>query len=134
MYPANARKRFVQDGMATVPPARLLLMLYERLLRDLDDASRAIEASSVPGAHDALTHAQAIVDELRLALDPAAWAGAGELAVVYDWVSSQLVEANLRKDAALVGRCREVLAPLAEAWNGAYEQRSVAAPVGARSA
>ncbi|MPY94783.1 MAG: flagellar export chaperone FliS [Acidimicrobiia bacterium] len=134
MYPANARKRFVQDGLSTIPPARLLLMLYERLLRDLDDAAAAIGAGPISAAHEALTHAQAIVDELRLALDPAAWAGAADLAGVYDWVSARLVEANLRKDAALVASCRSVLEPLAEAWGEAYEHQCGAAPVGARSA
>ena len=134
MYSAKARKRFVQDGLSTVPPARLLLMLYERLLRDLDDAGAAIDAGSVGRAHTALTHAQAIVDELRLALDPAAWDGATSLAGVYDWVTVQLMEANVRKDAAIVARCREVLSPLAEAWSAAYSSQCGAAPVGARSA
>lgn len=135
MYPVNARKRFVQDGLSTVPPARLLLMLYERLLRDLDDAEMAIAASSVGEAHEALTHAQAIVDELRLALDPAVWPGAEALAGVYVWVSAQLVEANLRKDGEPVRRCREVLTPLSAAWAEAYDtSQRESAVAGSRSA
>jgi flagellar protein FliS len=135
MYPANARKRFVQDGLSVVPPARLLLMLYERLLRDLDDAEVAIDASSVGPAHEALTHAQAIVDELRLALDVTVWPEAEALAGVYVWVSAQLVEANLRKVVDPVHRCREVLMPLSAAWAEAYDtSQREAAVVGARSA
>jgi len=135
MYPANARKRFVQDGLSVVPPARLLLMLYERLLRDLDDAEAAIATGSVGPAHAALTHAQAIVDELRLALDPAVWPEAEALAGVYTWVSAQLVEANMRKDGDAVRRAREVLTPLSAAWAEAYDTSQRAAAVaGARSA
>jgi flagellar protein FliS len=131
MYPPNARRRFVTDGISVVPGGRLLIMLYERLMRDLDDASAAIASGSVPAAHEALTHGQAIVDELRYALDPAVWDGAHQLGEIYGWLSAQLLDANLRKDAEAVAACRPVVLSLLETWTEAYERRDGLATPGA---
>jgi flagellar protein FliS len=131
MYPANARNRFVTDGISVVPGGRLLILLYERLVRDLDEATAAISAGSVPDAHEALVHAQAIVDELRYALDPSAWDGAAGLADLYGWLSAQLLTANLRKDAEAVAACRRVVLPLLETWTEAYERPDTLAAAGA---
>ena len=45
-----ARNKFVADGVGSTPPERLLVLLYDRLLRDLDDADRAITAIEIPAA------------------------------------------------------------------------------------
>jgi flagellar protein FliS len=115
----TARARFVADGMATLTGPRLLVALYARLLRDLDDAGHALAAGDPALAHTHLVHAQEIVLELTLALDGAAWPAAAELAELYDWVYRRLVHANVTKDALAVAECRSVLAPLHDAWTDA---------------
>jgi hypothetical protein len=85
MNTAQARARFVSDGLAVLTAPRLLLALYERLVRDLDDASAAIRSGSLMPAHHALLHAQDIVSELTLALDGTQWEGAGDLTELYEW-------------------------------------------------
>jgi len=116
---ARAQRRYASD--ATAPsPERMVVLLYERLLRDLDEAEQALQGGTT--AHEPLTHAQEIVAALEAALDPSAWSGATSMAALYDHLHGQLVEANLRRDVAKVAHCRTVVAPLADAWRDAWVQ------------
>ncbi len=126
MYTATAaRNRFVTDGVGSTPPEKLLVMLYDRLLRDLDDATAAIGDKDVSGAHEALSHAQDIVAELHSALDPDRWDGAEAMGDLYTWLAELLGRANMKKSAALVDEARSLVAPLRDTWAEAY--RSLAA-------
>ena len=123
---AQLRSRYARDSVTTASPVRLVTMLYDRLVRDLDDAELAISASNLQGAHNALRHAQDIVQELAGSLDTASWSGGEGLQSLYMWLMEQLVAANLTKDACLLTGCREVIEPLREAWHKAANAQSVA--------
>lgn len=117
---ANAmRARYADSSVGTASPARLVTMLYDRLVRDLSLAEGAIIAADGETAHNELVHAQAIVSELRSSLDVSAWDGGPGLAELYDFVSSELVAANVAKDAAKVTACRALVEPLRDAWHQA---------------
>jgi flagellar protein FliS len=116
MNTTQARARFVSDGLAVLTGPRLLVALYERLVRDLDEASAAIDAGDTVTAHNALIHAQDIVSELAGSLDGSAWDGAGDLAELYEWTYHHLVQANIAKDSGIVDACRSVIAPLRDTW------------------
>jgi flagellar secretion chaperone FliS len=132
MYaPSTARNKFVADGVGTTPPERMLVLLYDRLLRDLDDADLAIGRFDVGGAHDALTHAQDIVAELHSALDADAWDGAGAMADLYTWLGDLLARANMAKSGALVGEARSLVQPLRDTWAEACQAVATASPVSA---
>ncbi len=120
---ARAQRRYTSDAAAP-SKERLVVLLYERLLRDLDEAEQALTGGR--SAHGPLTHAQDIVAALEAALDAEAWAGATSMAALYDHLHGQLVEANIRRDAAKVSHCRTVVAPLAEAWRDAWVQLTAA--------
>ena len=116
---AALRSRYAREAASTASPARLVTMLFDRLVRDLLLAEAALEARDVPTTHNELMHAQAVVAELRSSLDLDAWEGAPGLAALYDWLLSELVEANVGKDAAKVVACRELVEPLRDAWHEA---------------
>lgn len=126
-----ARNKFVADGVGSTPPERLLVLLYDRLLRDLDDADRGIAAIDIPVAHDALTHAQDIVAELHSALDPTRWDGADHMAEIYAYLADLLGRANMSKSVVLVAEARSVIAPMRDTWAEAYAVTSAAGPVAA---
>lgn len=111
--------RFRAEAVATASPVTLLTMLYDRLLLDLDRGAAALEAGDRAEANGQLTHAQAIVHELRASLDLEAWSGAPGLASVYGFLLTELVGANIARDAARVRACRDLVAPLREAWHEA---------------
>ena len=72
---AQLRSRYAREAVTTASPARLVTMLYDRLVRDLDDAELAISLANPQAAHALLRHAQDIVQELSGSLDVSRWDG-----------------------------------------------------------
>jgi flagellar protein FliS len=113
------RQRYVRDSVSTASPARLVTLLYERLVRDLTIAETAIGAGDLAEANRNLVHAQDIVIELRSSLRPEAWEGGTSLAALYGFLIRELIAANLAKDAGRVASCRRLVEPLRDAWQQA---------------
>lgn len=118
---AAARDRYHRDGSVGLTGGRLVVALYQRLLRDLDQATAAIETGDVERAHHELVHAQEIVDSLDAALDASVWDAAESMAALYDFVRRQLLDANVTKAAAPIAAARRVLEPLASGWEEALD-------------
>ena len=114
------RNRYLAETVTTASPGQLLVMLYDRLVLDLAQAEEAMRATDHEAASQRLMHAQDIVAELRATLDVNAWDGAAGLAQLYGFLFSHLIKANIRRDAALVAECREVVEPLRDAWREAF--------------
>jgi flagellar protein FliS len=84
------RDRYLADSVNTASPAKLLIMLYDRLIL-----------------------------ELRTTLDLDAWDGAAGLANLYGWLLTELIGANIKRDADRVAACRTLVEPLRDAWREA---------------
>ena len=109
---ALARNRYLNDSVVTASPARLVVMLYDALVRDLGIAQEALTQRDAVRAHERLVKAQAIVTELHDSLDLSVWDGAAGLAALYTYVLEQLVAANVAKDPAPVEAALDVVRPL----------------------
>jgi flagellar protein FliS len=57
MNASMIRNRYVGTSVETASPARLVTMLYDRLVRDLTTAETALARSDIEGANNALIHA-----------------------------------------------------------------------------
>jgi flagellar protein FliS len=125
------RNQYNRDAILSATPARLLTMLYDRLLLDLSRAERAQEAQNWSVASENLLHAQAIVAELSSSLKLDTWDGAKGLFDLYTFVSTALVDANIRRDAERTRTCIALLEPLRDAWHQAAGEAASAAPVSA---
>lgn len=121
MQNQSVANRYVNDGAGVVPQPRLLIMLYDRLVLDLEQADIALTASNVAVANDKLQHAQSILFELQAALDHDAWSGADGLGQLYIWFNTELANANIKKDPKQVRVCLRLIRQLQQAWHGAYE-------------
>lgn len=119
MSRSSNRQAYLDVGLATAPPERLLTMLWDRLILDLVMAEEALVATDLSVANDRLVHAQDIVFELRASLRMDVWEGAAGLASLYAFVEEQLVQANVQKDPAAVATCRRLLEPLQQAFHEA---------------
>lgn len=113
------RERYIADSVATASPVKLLLMLFDRLILDLNRGEQALLAQDRPEANTHLKHAQDIVTELHVSLNVDAWDGAANLAAIYAFVETELVNANVQGDAAKVTAIRGLMEPLRDTWREA---------------
>lgn len=127
---SNARASYLADQVLSASPARLLTMLYDRLLLDLARAQQAQQREDWTGASSHLVHAQRIVTELMTTLDLDTWEGARNLHAIYSYALTRLVEANVDRDATITASLVELLEPLRQAWHEAA-QSTAAAPAAA---
>ena len=119
MTATSLRARYLGDAVATASPQQVLVMLYDRLALDLERGQAAATAGDRAETNEQLQHAQAIVMELLSSLRVDAWEGGPRLAALYNWLISELVQANLKLDRNRVAACRQVVEPLREAWRQA---------------
>lgn len=123
-----------REASEAMTPARMVVLLYERLLRDIDDARTDLAAGDRYRAHTALLHAQEIITELDAALDPDVWPEATQLSQLYRYLHARLVEANVEQNPAPLEECRGLVEPLVETWREAWSQNAAGAPATPASA
>lgn len=121
-----AQARYASDAAATVTPARLLTMLYDRLVQDLTVAESAMHTRDTQVVGERLGRAQEILLELHATLDLSVWPDGEPLARLYLWLVGQLSEARLKSQPGTVADCRALLEPLREAWHQAAAAQACA--------
>ena len=123
----RAQQRYRDEAVLSASPERLVTMLYDRLLLDVDRGESAQRAGDWETANSELQHAQSIIASLAGSLSPD-WSGSAELQAVYSYLTRTLVGANIGRDAERTRECRELIAPLRDAWHEA-----ASAPVAQRA-
>lgn len=114
----RAKQQYLEQQVASASPERLLVLLYDRLLVDVDRAGVSQDADDWFAAGTHLTHAQWIVAELSGSLTDV-WEGADDLRGVYTYLTGRLIAANIERDRAITAECRDIVAPLRDAWREA---------------
>jgi len=120
---SNVRNAYVGASVTTASPDRLLVMLCERLVLDIERGLDAQRTGRRDEANTQLQHAQDIVMELSTSLRPEVWSGAADLAALYDWMHSQLVMANVHGDEAMTTHMLALAEQLRDTWRQAAQQR-----------
>lgn len=128
MNPAQKLAQLNREAILSASPARLLTMLYDRLMLDLSRAEVAQQTGNWPVASENLVHAQDIIAELHSSLNTEVWDGAHGLQGLYAFATQTLIKANIRRDPALTRQVITLLEPLRQAWHEA-----AAAPIEATS-
>ena len=105
-------------------PQQLIIMLYDGALKSVFAAKAAIAHGDVAARGAALSKAISIIDEgLRAALNLET---GGEIAqnlmALYDYISTQLLQANVKNDVKSVDEAARLLGELKQAWE-LLEQR-----------
>ncbi|MFK3676397.1 flagellar export chaperone FliS [Microbacterium sp. NPDC090218] len=114
----RAQQRYREDAVLSAPPERLVTMLYDRLLLDIERGETAQRAEDWTEANAQLQHAQAIVSELSSSLTDD-WNGSAGLRSVYVFLSQTLIGANIGRDPERTHACHAIVAPLRDAWHEA---------------
>ncbi|RMI06758.1 flagellar protein FliS [Cellulomonas triticagri] len=124
----DVRSRYLADTVATAAPARLLTMLFDRLLLDLARGEESLRTGERPQATQHLAHGQEILAQLMADLNTSVWDGGEQLLSIYSYALSQLIDASRVGDADRVATCRELLAPIGEAWHQAADALATDVP------
>ena len=110
-------QRYREADLGSMSPEKMIVALYERLCRDLEDARTSLAAGDRPAANTAVTHAQAIISELRGALDHEV---GGEISrnldALYEFAFQELLNVLVDTDPVHLDNCTNVLTPLLESW------------------
>ena len=125
MRRADQLEKFRTSGK-TMSPERIIVLLYERLGRDLDQARAAIVDGDAEIRHNALLHAQEIIAELSYAVRPDVWEAGEGLLALYEYVLELLVKANINSDVVPIDQAAKVISQLTAAWQEAYVEVSTA--------
>jgi flagellar secretion chaperone FliS len=119
MNMAMTRNRFLADTVATAGPQQILVMLYDRLVLDLNRAEVAQRNGQLAQASDYLGHAQEIVGSLASTLDVDAWSGGQSLMDLYMYLVREMVGASIDGDADRTAACTAIAVPLRDTWREA---------------
>jgi len=118
MMNTNAYQQYQYNSIMSASPERLLIMLFEGALKFVRLARKDIEEKNIAGANYNLTRAQEIIMELDQSLDMSYDISEG-LSKIYDFLYRQLIEANIRKDAAVLDTVETMLTELRDTWSEA---------------
>ena len=117
------RERYLGNSVSTASPGRLLVMLYQRLVRDLTQAEMALRSGEPRDrVGPAVARAGHRHRTTRLPR-PRAWDGAGSLAKIYGFLLGELIAANIQADPDRAASCRDLVTPLVDAWQQALVDR-----------
>lgn len=122
----RAQQRYREEAILSASPQRLVTMLYDRLVLDVERGESAQRAGEWEAANGALQHAQQIIAELTASLSPE-WEGSASLRAIYGYLTRTLIGANIGRDPERTRECVEILVPLRDAWHEAADLMSVSA-------
>ena len=98
-------------------PSRLLVMLYDDMLENLDVIEGAIEAGDIETRYSASVRISEVLYELCIALDLRNGGTiAANLASLYKHGIQQMTDINFSNDPAIAAALRNVLGPLRDSW------------------
>jgi flagellar protein FliS len=110
---------YKETRVRTAGQGKLIVMLYDEAIKQIDTALQQMSSTTkkLDMVHNSIVKAQDVVTELTVSLD---FERGGEIAKnlfnLYMFFNRQLMEANVRKDSALVKDVRRLLSELRDAW------------------
>lgn len=111
----NAYAQYNNSKVLTASPAELTLMLYDGAIRFCNVAETAIESKDVQKAHNNIIKVQRIVDYLRQTLDMK-YPVAEDFERIYSYLSTRLIQANLKKDIEILKEVNSHLHEVRDTW------------------
>ncbi|MFZ5754635.1 MAG: flagellar export chaperone FliS [Bacillota bacterium] len=111
----NPYQQYRQQQVNTATPDKLLIMLYDGAIRFCSQAKIAIESRNLEQAHVNLTKAQNIIIEFMTTLNMD-YEISRNLYSLYDYLYNRLVEANMKKDTAIIDELIGFLTDLRKTW------------------
>ncbi|HHW13995.1 MAG TPA: flagellar export chaperone FliS [Firmicutes bacterium] len=120
----DLQEKYLQVQVQTATPEGLVTMLYDGLIRFLRQAKANLTSGRMQEANYFLIRAENIVAELNNSLDMSRQPVAESLRNLYEYMLRRMVEANVKKETALVDEVLGMAQQLRETWVEAVKQVS----------
>ena len=134
MTRAHGTQSYREVDVQSMPREKLVVLLYEKMTRDLELAVGAHESGDQATTVDRVSHSLQILTELLQALDPGQdEVLAGNLASLYEYLIHQHRSYLADRNPEALGDCQRVLSPLLEAWREAADAAECSAEPSTRS-
>jgi flagellar protein FliS len=116
---AHAYKRAsVESSVEMADPHKLVVLLFDALMRAIGSAKLSMQAGNVPAKCEAISKAIRIIEEgLKAPLDlEKGGAIAANLDALYEYCVARLVFANARNEVAALDEVASLIEPVANGW------------------
>ena len=111
----NAYAKYNNSKVLTASPAELTLMLYDGAIKFCNIAIMGIEQNDIEKTHINIRKVERIVEEFRSTLDRK-YAVAEDFDRVYVYLLQRLLEANIKKDKAILEEVNMHLRSMRDTW------------------
>lgn len=117
MNKSYAKDTYRKNQVNTASQNKLLIMLYDGAIRNLNLAELAIEEKNFEGVNKHMIKAQDIISELMITLD---FEKGGDIAdnlyQLYEYMYNKLIRGNIDKDIDSVIEVRKYMKELRDVW------------------
>lgn len=115
MNPNNGYAAYQNSKIMTASPAELTLMLYDGAIKFCNIAIVGIEKNDIEKAHNNIIKVDRIINEFQVTLDHR-YEVSKDFDNVYTYLRKRLVEANVKKDAAILEEVLTHLRTMRDTW------------------
>ena len=115
MIPNNGYAAYQNSKIMTASPAELTLMLYDGAIKFCNIAIAGIEKNDIEKAHNNIIKVDRIINEFQSTLDHR-YEVSKDFDNVYTYLRKRLVEANVKKDAAILEEVLTHLRTMRDTW------------------
>ena len=99
--PVNPYQQYQRQSVMTMTQGEMLTKLYDEVIKQMSGAKICLTEKDLGGVNNALQKAQRILFYLKSTLD-FKYEISGNLDALYDFFIERIVQANLKKDAAML--------------------------------
>lgn len=111
----NAATYYQGTKINTATPAELTLMLYEGAIKFCNVALLGFENNDMEKVNNNVIKVQKIITEFRATLD-FKYSTAKDFDVIYEYISSLLVESNVKKDPEALQKALDQIREMRDIW------------------
>ncbi|RYI27953.1 flagellar export chaperone FliS [Bacillus infantis] len=115
MATQNPYQSYQQNSVTTASPGELTLMLYNGCLKFINQAKKAIADKNIEAKNTNIQKAQNIIRELMVTLNMDQEVSENMMSL-YDYMNRQLIEANLKSDAAILDEVEGLVTEFRDTW------------------
>ncbi|CAH2211904.1 flagellar export chaperone FliS [Tepidibacter aestuarii] len=120
MAMANPYAQYKNQSINTATPEELTLKLYEGCIKFINLAMIGIDEKNIEKCNTNIIKAQNIITELNITLNMD-YEISKNLRMLYDYLKERLIEANLKKDKAILEEVKDFVVEFRDTWKEAMK-------------